>query len=92
MSSGGGVTNVRWKKKGKGLLFVDKMSTILEDKHVRKKRGHICPEDTLRTILSVKKWTYFLGVVKKTPDSVSVEPDTANNSNTNSLCVYNTVV
>ena len=61
MSSGGGVTNVRWKKKGKGLLFVDKMSTILEDKHVRKKRGHICPEDTLRAILSVKKWTYFFG-------------------------------
>ena len=59
MSSGGGVTNVRWKKKGKGLLFVDKMSTILEDKHVRKKRGHICPEDTLRKILSVKKWTFF---------------------------------
>ena len=36
-----------------GLLFEDKISTILEDKHVRKKRGHICPEDTLRTILSV---------------------------------------
>ena len=61
MSSGGGVTNVRWKKKGKGLLFVDKMSTILEDKHVRKKRGHISPEDTLRAIFSVKKWTYFFG-------------------------------
>ena len=64
MSSRGGVTNVRWKKKGKGILFVDKMSTILEDKHVRKKRGHICPEDTLRTILIVKKWTFFLGVLK----------------------------
>ena len=63
MSSEGGVTNVRKKKKGKGLLFVDKMSTILEDKHVRKKRGHICPEDTLRAILSVKKWTYFFGSI-----------------------------
>ena len=66
MSSGGGVTNVRWKKKGKGLLFVDKMSTILEDKHVRKKRGHICPEDILRAILSVKKWTYFFGSAQET--------------------------
>ena len=38
-----------------------KIFTILEDKHVRKKREHICPEDTLRKILSVKKWTFFLG-------------------------------
>ena len=48
------------KKKGKGSAFcIVKISTIIEDKHVRKKRGHICPEDTLRTILSVKKWTFF---------------------------------
>jgi hypothetical protein len=43
------------------------MSTILEDNNVREKRRHICPKRGLWTILSVKKWTYFLG-----SDSVGV--------------------
>ena len=50
------------KRRERVCFCIDKISFILEDKHVRKKRGHICPEDTLRTILSVKKWTFFLGV------------------------------
>ena len=37
------------------------MSTILEDNNVREKRRHICPERGFWTILSVKKWIYFLG-------------------------------
>ena len=54
------------KKKGKGSAFcIVKISTIIIDNHVRKKRGHICPEDTLRTILSVKTWTFFWGVRAK---------------------------
>ena len=44
-------------------LFIDKLSTVLEDNNVLKKRGYNCPEDTSWAILSVKKWTFFLGVL-----------------------------
>jgi hypothetical protein len=37
------------------------MSTILEDKNFREKRGYICPERGFWTILSVKKLTIFVG-------------------------------
>jgi hypothetical protein len=43
------------------------MSTILEDNNVREKRWHICPKRGLWTILSVKKWTYFLGSINTSP-------------------------
>ena len=53
-------TNVGRKRRERvRFLYIVKISPILEDKHVRKKRGHICPEDTLRTIYCPLKHGHF---------------------------------